>query len=76
MQSRDAHNEDWGFEVDGVTTATVEEIGIFHKGISSSVECPKCGNRDCDLLSTTNEFCNYCKPCDIRFNDAGEVYAG
>lgn len=35
--------------------------------------CPKCGNTDNHLLSTTNEWENYCPKCDIRFNDAGEI---
>lgn len=41
--------------------------------MNASAPCPVCGSRECHWLSTTNEWRNYCPPCDIRFNDNGEV---
>lgn len=50
--------------------------------------CPKCGENDwqpvqrgglgqppskIDWLSTTNEWCWYCRDCDVRFNGQGEL---
>lgn len=34
-------------------------------------KCPRCGNEDLELISTTNPLRNYCKPCDLRFDDQG-----
>ena len=40
----------------------------------SGVRCPCCGKvGGTHLLSTTNEWRNYCPRCDIRYNDKGEV---
>ena len=35
------------------------------------MKCPRCGNEDLELISTTNPLRNYCKPCDLRFDDQG-----
>jgi len=40
--------------------------------MKGSVPCPQCGNPETDLLSTTNDYRNYCPACDVRFSDKGE----
>jgi len=51
--------------------ATVSEIGIFTSEMPGQ-PCPRCGGESV-LLSTTNEWRNWCKACDIRFTDKGEI---
>lgn len=53
--------------------ATVGEIGIFTKCDFPAGQCPQCRGNTV-LLGTTNEWKNWCKDCDIRFSDKGEIY--
>ena len=35
--------------------------------------CPDCGWDVIEWISTTNEWEYYCRRCDVRFNDRGQV---
>jgi hypothetical protein len=49
----------------------VEEIGIFTR--DEGEFCPRCRKQSVHL-STTSEYRNWCKSCDIRFTDKGLIY--
>lgn len=56
--------------------AIIECIGHFFHGMDGWKECPKCGNKDPKLISTTNEYDHYCQKCDIRYTNDGLIYEG
>ncbi len=35
--------------------------------------CPFCGFNECHLLSTTNEWTEYCPKCDVRYNKDNKI---
>lgn len=55
----------------GLTSAIIDGIGVFEYGEGS--ECPRCNGWHTVWLSTTNEWCYYCRTCNVRFNDKGEI---
>jgi len=40
----------------------------------NGMKCPKCGNKETHLLSTRNEWENFCPNCDIRYNNEGVLH--
>jgi hypothetical protein len=52
--------------------ATVTEIAILTKCDFPGDQCPQCDGPSVKL-ATLNEWDNWCKACDIRFNRNGQI---